>query len=185
MLQFCAFAVVASISSQVVLYIDKIMINDLIDLKAVGVYSTAAFFGTVITMPMVAMQQIASTVVAEAWKSNDTENIKKIYTKSCLVQLAVGLWVFIGVCANLHNIFEFLTPEYRAGKMVIVWIGLSKVIDMATGINGTILNTSKYYYIDTIMFILLGFCTVLLNLAHSDLGYRRGCYGRIDSRIYL
>ena len=162
-LKFCALSIIASLSSQIVLYIDKIMITDMIDLNAVGVYSTASFFGTVIAMPMIAMQLIAGTIVAEAWKNNDHENIAKIYQKSCLVQLFVGLWVFLGICVNLDNIFEFLPPAYEAGRWVIVWIGLSKVLDMATGINGTILNTSKYYYLDTIFFIVLIFCTVLLN----------------------
>jgi O-antigen/teichoic acid export membrane protein len=163
-IRFCVIAVVASVSSQVVIYIDKLMITHGKGLEATGIYSTAAMFGMVIGMPMVAMQKIAGTIIADAWKQNDRANIANIYQKSCLIQLFVGLWVFMGVCANLHNIFGlFLKPEYAAGQMVVVWIGLSKVIDMATGVNGVILNTSKYYYIDTITLILLCIMTVLGN----------------------
>lgn len=162
-IRFCCFSLVASISSQIVLYIDKFMLSSMLGLDKVGVYSTAAFFGTVIAMPMIAMQQISATVIAEAWKNDDRESIHNIYKKSCVVQIFIGLFTFGCMYINLDNIFTFIPKHYETGKMVVIWIGLSKVIDMATGINGVILNTSKYYYFDTLCFLFLGICTVFLN----------------------
>ncbi|WP_374165855.1 polysaccharide biosynthesis C-terminal domain-containing protein [Arcticibacter sp. MXS-1] len=56
-----------------------------------------------------------------------------------------------------------IPPEYAAGKYVIFFVSLGGLIDMATGMNGMILATSKYYKYDTYFFLGLIFLTVAAN----------------------
>ncbi|WP_420147088.1 lipopolysaccharide biosynthesis protein [Spirosoma sp.] len=163
--RYAALTLTTALSSQIILTIDKVMINNAkeLGLSATGVYSIAANFATVIAVPATALYKVSGTLIAESWKSNDLENIRKIYSKSCLNQLIAGCLVFVGVAANLPNVFRFLPAGYEAGYYVILWLGLGKLIDMATGINGIILNTSRYYVYDSLFFVALTFITIAAN----------------------
>ncbi|MBD2753118.1 lipopolysaccharide biosynthesis protein [Spirosoma validum] len=163
--RYAALTLTTALSSQIILTIDKVMINNAkeLGLSATGVYSIAASFATVIAVPATALYKVSGTLIAESWKSNDLQNITKIYSKSCLNQLIAGCLVFVGVAANLPNVFQFLPAGYEAGYYVILWLGLGKLIDMATGINGIILNTSRYYIYDSLFFVALTFFTIAIN----------------------
>lgn len=147
------FAVVTGLTTMIIQYIDRIMIKGMINESLTGIYGITAFFGTVVAMPSRIMYRIGGVVVAEKWKNNDLQGINSIYKKSCSSQLLIGLLLFIGIWANIHNILKMIPPEYAAGKYVIFYVSLSGLIDMATGMNGMILATSKYYRYDTYFFL--------------------------------
>jgi O-antigen/teichoic acid export membrane protein len=149
-------------TSQVVIYLDQIQVTSIMNLGANGIYATMMMFGTVIYTPTTHISRIGGAIIAEAWKNNDLANIKEVYEKSCLNLLIIGSLLFIGIVTNLHNVFEIL-PTYEAGKWVVIWIGLGKLFDMATGLNGLILQTSKYYFFDVIFMIFLILGTWLMN----------------------
>lgn len=161
--RYAALTLTTALSSQIILAVDKVMINHDIGLDATGIYSMAANFGAVIAVPATALYKVSGALIAESWKNNDLENISTIYRKSCLNQLIAGCFVFVGVAANLPNVFHFLPAGYEAGYYVILWLGLGKLIDMATGVNGIILNTSRYYVYDSLFFVALTFITIGAN----------------------
>ena len=95
------FGMITVFSSTIVSNIDKIMIQQYLNLEQTGLYSIAFFFGVIITMPSRALTKISSTVVAEAWKQNDHDTIFTIYYKSCINQMIFSLLLFIGIWANI------------------------------------------------------------------------------------
>ncbi len=159
-LSFLTF--LSGFSSQIVNYLDQIQVTSIINLDANGIYATMLMFGTVIYTPTTHISRIGGTLIAEAWKNNDMKTIKDVYDKSCLNLLIVGCLLFIIIVTNLHNIFEIL-PTYQAGMWVVIWIGIGKLFDMASGVNGLILQTSKYYYYDIVFMVFLIIGTWLLN----------------------
>ncbi|AUD01356.1 lipopolysaccharide biosynthesis protein [Spirosoma pollinicola] len=164
MMRYAGLTLTSALSTQIISTIDKVMINSSEGLGDTGVYGTASYFAAVIAIPATALYKVSGTLIAESWKINDLENIAKIYRKSCLNQLIAGCLVFVGVAANLSSVFRFLPPSYEAGYYVILWLGLGKLIDMGTGVNGTILNTSRYYTYDSLFFVALVFITIGANL---------------------
>ncbi len=164
LMQYAGLMLLSGLSTQVIQHIDKVMVNNFAGLAATGVYTISAYFGSVIAAPAQALYKVSGVVIADSWKTGDLANIQSIYRKSCLSQLLIGCLVFIGVAANLPSVFTLFLPGYEAGYYVIIWIGLGKLIDMATGVNGTILATSRYYAYDSLFFILLAAGTVMLNL---------------------
>src|SRR5690606_10898250 len=86
-----------------------------------------------------------------------------VYRKSCINQLLIGLLLFIGIWANIDNIFKMLPAGFEVGKYVILFISLGYLIEMSTGLNGVILSTSKYYKYDSYFFIALIFITITSN----------------------
>lgn len=159
------FAVITGFTTMIINYIDKIMIDNMINTSLTGIYGITAFFGTVVIMPSRIMYRIGSIVVAEKWKENDLAGIASVYKKSCINQLLIGLLIFIGIWANIDNVFKMLPANegYEAGKYVIFFISLGGLIEMSTGLNGVILATSKYYRYDTYFFVALIGLTIAAN----------------------
>ena len=77
--------------------------------------------------------------------------------------MVMGCLLFIGIWANIHNLFALLPPEYAAGKYVILFVCAARLFDLATGINGAILLTSAHYRYDLLFNILLSVFTILAN----------------------
>ena len=158
--RYASLTLLTGLSSQMILHIDKILVNDMLGLAQTGIYSISANFGAVIAAPATMLYKVSGVIIADSWKANDLSNIATIYRKSCLNQLIIGTLVFVGIAANLPSVFEVLPEGYEAGYYVILWIGLGKLIDMATGVNGMILATSRYYAYDSLFFILMVVVTI-------------------------
>lgn len=163
--RYSSLTLLTGLSSQVILHIDKILVNDSLGLAQTGIYTISANFGAVIAAPATMLYKVSGVIIADSWKNNDLRNIADIYRKSCLSQLVAGCLVFVGIAANLPNVFQVLPKGYEAGYFVILWIGLSKLIDMATGVNGTILATSRYYAYDSLFFLGMVVVTILTTRA--------------------
>jgi len=144
MLPFAAFVIFAGASGIVQAKIDTIMISGFAGLDFTGIYSIAFFIATTIEMPRRSIGQIAIPIVAQAWKENDVSKINMLYKKTALNQLIVGLGLFLLLWLNIDSLLLFLPEAYRAGKWVILLIGIARVVDMGMGINTEILATSMY-----------------------------------------
>ena len=164
MIGISVFATLTGCAPLLITNIDKYMINDRFGLSDTGIYTIAAYLGTIITLPSRSLYGIAYTIVAEAWAKNDLPTIKELYEKSCVNQLIAALLLFILIWANIHNIFEILPPNYGSAKYVIFFMGLGYLIDSATGINAVIIATSKYYKFDSYFHVFLVGLTIVTNL---------------------
>ncbi len=164
MLSVSFFGIITVFSSTIVSNIDKIMIQQFLDLTQTGLYSIAFFFGVIITMPSRALSKISSIVVAEAWKSNDKKTIETVYYKSCINQMIFSLLLFIGIWANMENLLMLLPEKYHAIQWVVFWICLGSFIDMATGVNNLIIATSPKYKMQSFFMILFVVIIIVSNL---------------------
>jgi len=71
--------------------------------------------------------------------------------------------LFIGIWANIDNIFFVLKDAYAPGKFVIFWVCLGSFIDMSTGINNTIIATSKYYKAQSLFMAIFVVIVIVTN----------------------
>ena len=165
MIDVAFFYIIGGLGSLVVFNIDKIVINQLLDLHNTGVYTIAFYFGTLVVIPSRPLLKIAGTLIAEAWSKNDVEHIKTIYYKSCINQFVIGGFLFLGIWANIDNILTVLGNEYLQSKWVIFFIGIGYLFDMLTGVNGTVIAFSKNYRKNfEFILILVGVSVSLLYL---------------------
>jgi O-antigen/teichoic acid export membrane protein len=137
-----------------------------------GGLSTTAIFdinsrmAIMISIPRNVIAAIAAPILAQAWNRNDRENIQDIYQKSSLNLLLIGCVLFLLIWCNLDFIYTIIPRHeiYEAGRWVVLMVGLSKIIDMGTGLNSEVLINSKYYRYDLIFYIILAVGLVVGNL---------------------
>jgi O-antigen/teichoic acid export membrane protein len=164
MISVSAYSILAGFGSTIVFNIDKIIVNQMIDLGSTGVYTIAFYFGALVVIPSRPLLKISGTVIAEAWKKNEIQEIDNIYGKTCLNQFIIGGLIFAGIWVNIENIMSILGPEYYNGRWVIFFIGLGYLVDMVTGANNQIISFSKYYKIMLLFVVALIVLVVINNL---------------------
>jgi O-antigen/teichoic acid export membrane protein len=164
MINISLFGLLAGLSSIAISTVDRLMINSMIDLGAAGIYTVAFYFSVLILIPSKSVRNISIPVIAELMKKKDYKEINSIYYKSSINQLIIGLLLFIGIWANVNNIFEILPKEYEAGKFVIFFMMLAKLFEMATGVANVIYSTSRYYRYQTYFMSFLIIVVIVTNL---------------------
>jgi O-antigen/teichoic acid export membrane protein len=150
------YGITIAFSNILILYMDRILINSFLGLGETGVYGRAAFYGTLVSIPIRSVSKISAAVIGQQWKDEDHSAIDRLYRDTSLHQLVFGLFIFIVLCGNIPNIFHFLPQDYSSGPWVIVFIGLSNLFIMASGISGAIMTTSSHYRRLALFVVLFG-----------------------------
>jgi O-antigen/teichoic acid export membrane protein len=158
------FSVITGLSGMMISSIDKVIVNDKLGLAAAGVFSVATYFGSMIQIPARSIIRITTSVIAESWKNNDLENIRRIYHQSSLNQLIIGLYLLLALWVNIDSLLALMPIEYAVAKYVILFMGMGYLVDLATGANGAIIATSIYYRYDSLFMVLLVVFTIFINL---------------------
>ncbi len=163
---YSLFIIVASIGTSIVVKIDTFMISAALGLSYVGIYSVAFFMANIIEMPSRSIAAIISPFVSEAINDNNWEKVNDMYKRVCLNQLLIGCFLFIVLWVGVDDIFKIIPngSTYVQGKYVILFIGISKLFDMATGFNAIILIFSRYYYYMLFFIFFLSGLTIATNL---------------------
>ncbi|BDC99553.1 lipopolysaccharide biosynthesis protein [Persicobacter psychrovividus] len=166
MLHFAWFVILSSAGALVSTKVDSLMISSMIGLDALGVYVIAFFIGTVIEIPRRAISQIAIPLISKAFKSDDFEGIEKLYQQTTGILAVVASWLFLGIWCNIDVVYQLMPNSeiYKAGAMVVFWVGLSKVVDMIFGLNSEIILQSPKYKWVTYFTVVLAFLLVVTNL---------------------
>jgi len=159
-----AYSLLGGLANLLIGNIDIIMISAMMELNNTAVYAIAFYIGSVIAIPQRSISKIATPVLAGLIKNKKFGEVEKLYQRTALNQLIAGSIVFIGVWANLHNVTDLLPEEYAGIYWVVVVIGLAKLINMATGLNGHIIINSRFYRYDLYTNILLLILTIATNL---------------------
>jgi O-antigen/teichoic acid export membrane protein len=174
--QYIIFGLLMGASGSLVLYIDGLMIGNMLSLKAVGIYTTFFFAARLIVIPGRSINRIAGVVLAESWQKNDMQNIREIYEKSCSNQLLVSAYLFgIGwACIESAMLLSPKLSEYLPFIDVFIFVGLGLLVEMATGVNAMIIATSPKYRYNTYFTLVLGVLVISLNyffiLAYGVIG---------------
>ena len=144
--------------------VDIIMIGSMIGLSIVGAYSLYLFIATVISIPMRAFSKIAIPIIANSWKENDIKQINDIYKRTSLIQMILGMLLYIGVIINKHNLFIIVKKtEYIENFDIFYFLGIAFLIDVAVGLNSEIISSSKYYKYDALFNLIMLVVSIATN----------------------
>jgi O-antigen/teichoic acid export membrane protein len=132
-------------------------------LEKTGIYAIALYVGSVILVPKKSLAKISLPIISNSFKNNNLQHIGKIYKQSATNQFLLGFLIYIGIIANLDNLYSLLPEEFKSGSIVILIIGLANLFDMINGANGQIVITSKYYRFDFYSSMILVVTSAVLN----------------------
>ena len=162
---FTIFIILSASVSNMLLDIDKYMINQFLKIENIAFYSLAVYLAMVISVPQRAMHQITYPITAKLISENKWQELNELYKKSSVTLQVIGGLIYIGILVNINQVYKILPNEgYSQGLFVVFTIGLSKYFDVILGNNNSIIFNSKYYKTVLLLGVLLVFVIVGLNL---------------------
>ena len=162
---FGLWNLLAGASSSLVSNVDIIMLwQFLLDAEErIALYAKALYITALIVIPVRAIDNITQPLIAQMFKDKNNKGLARLYSQSSINQLIVSGLVFILIWINVDTIFLILNDNPEEVKWVVLFIGISKVFSVATGVNGVLINHSKHYRFTTYFIIVLALFTILFN----------------------
>lgn len=167
MIDYAGFNMLGSLGGVVALQLDVFMLGSLDSLRNTGIYSLALTIATVISIPQRSILNISAPIIADSWHRQDKAHLQKLYGQTSLMLLLAGLWLLIEISINLPDLCALLGVNgdiILEGYWVIVLLGIGRVVDMGTSINGLIIQYSDYYRTNVYFILLLSVINIGLNL---------------------
>jgi O-antigen/teichoic acid export membrane protein len=164
-LRFSIITFLATAASTLIMKIDSIMVSSMVSLEANAIYSIAFYMALVVELPRRAISQVAMPVIADHFAKNQVQEINKLYRQISNRQLYICLFLFSLIWSNIDSIYHFVPNRdlYQTGKMVVFYIALGKIFDVAFSVNSEILVFSKYFRFNLILTIGMSGLIILAN----------------------
>lgn len=165
-LKYSLITLLGTTGSMLIMKIDSLMVSSMIGLDANAIYTIAFSIAIVIELPKRAISQVAMPLVADHFANNDLPAIQKLYKEIATHQFLICLLLFLGIWSNIDSLYHFVPNKaiYEAGKWVVLWIGLSKLVDILFSINSEIIVFSKYYIFNITATFIMSIAVIGFNL---------------------
>lgn len=125
---------------------------------AVGaIFQVAQNITSLMQAPQRAIIAASIGPLSQAWKEKDYDRINRIYHRSSINQLIFSCAMFALIWLNFKDgVHTFrLKPEYLPAYSVFLLLGISRIIDMGTGVGAQIIGTSTFWKFEFVTGLLL------------------------------
>ena len=136
-------------------------------LAKAGIFGLAAIMTSVIQAPQRGIISSSISHLSHAWKDKNLGLLQRVYQRSSINLLIFAAAIFLLIWMNFAdavNTFH-LKPAYLDSAFVFFILGLTKIVDMGTGVNAQIIGTSNYWRFELISGIIL--LTLMLPLTYT------------------
>ncbi len=135
-------------------------------LGATGIYMLNQFSAALIQVPYRSLQNISTVLITRHWKNKEHADIERIYKRSAINLLLISSFLFINMWLNYDDGLRLLGiyDKFAAGKTVFLILGIYNILDMATGVNASMLATSPAWRFEFYSGILLVLFSVPMNI---------------------
>lgn len=187
-IRLCSFVYAGGLIFTLSLVFDSLVITSVLDdaLTQLAVYSVAQNIASMIQVPQRGIIAASIAHLSRAWKDKKMDVISRIYQRSSINQLlfACGLLSLI-VLSFTEAVEAFgLKGTYLDAYYVVILLGLSKIVDMGTGVNAQIIATSTYWRFEmTSGMILLAVMLPLSYLLTKEYGIIGAAFAHLASII--
>jgi O-antigen/teichoic acid export membrane protein len=128
-----------------------------------AIFVIATYLVTLMDVPQRSLISAATAQISIAWKERDMEKIGRLYSKTALNLLIAAIAILGTLLLNGKNIVHYLGPTYGPIPQLLVLLGLTRLIDLGTGLNAQILVLSRYWKVDLITNLLFVVASIIFN----------------------
>lgn len=134
-------------------------------MAAAAIYTLAQNISSLIQAPQRAVISSSIGPLSQAWKDKNYKKINQVYHSSSINQLIFSCAMFCLIWLNFEDgIYTFhIQGDYIPAKIIFLYIGLTRILDMGTGVNAQIIATSTFWRFELISGLILITITLPLN----------------------
>lgn len=166
-LTLISFVYGGSLVFTISMVIDTIIIAAVLPngLAMAGIYTLAQNIASLIQAPQRGIISSSLSALSKAWKDKDMKRIDRIYHSSSINQLIFSSGMFALIWLNFSDAIPAFGMQrgYQEAMWVFFYIGMMRIVDMGTGVNSQIINTSVYWRFDFLTGVVLLALTLPLN----------------------
>ena len=164
--KYTGFIVLGILGGGLLYQIELFMIAGQLGLDHAGIYTTAFYMAVAVEIPSRSISAISSPIAAQSIKEGNLNEANMLYKKIALHQLIAGGIIFLLIWINIDNIFAIMPngQTYIAGKWVVFFTGLSRLISVTFGFGASLISFSKYYYWTLPFTLLITTTGIIANL---------------------
>jgi O-antigen/teichoic acid export membrane protein len=122
-----------------------------------GIFGLATIVTSIIQAPQRGIIAASISHLSRAWKEKDISLLQKVYQRSSINQLIFACGIFLLIWLNFSDgIRTFdIKPAYLDAAWIFFILGITKIIDMGTGVNAQIIATSTYWKFELVSGVIL------------------------------
>ena len=162
-MDYSAFGLFGGIAYVLIMRIDSIMIGNLIGLDQLAYYSIPVFLVSAMGIPEKALAQISLPVISSLHSQGDFKGIEVMYKKVSANQFVMGGFIFLLIWVNIALLMHILGEKFGNTTWAFFFLGVGKLVDMLTSVNGQILNISEKYRYGLLLQVVLMVLAITLN----------------------
>jgi O-antigen/teichoic acid export membrane protein len=149
----------------IAMFIDGIIIASLLGTDSVGIFGFALAISGLVQAPQRGAIAASIPVLSKAWKDKDFEKINLIYQRSGINLLIASLGIFLIIWLNYADAIDTfkLKPAYLESLWIFFFLGITRVVDLGTGVNSQIIGTSTFWRFEFVSGMILLSLAVPLN----------------------
>ncbi|RYY63014.1 MAG: lipopolysaccharide biosynthesis protein [Chitinophagaceae bacterium] len=172
----CSFVYASTIIFTLSQVFDTIVIAAYGGIDQAGIFTLATLMTSVIHAPQRGVVAAAVPHLSRAWKDKNITQIQRIYQRSSinLLIFASGIFVLIALNYTQAIITLNLKEDYLLGFNAFLVLGITRVIDLGTGVNSEIIATSNFWRFQLIsgvvLLVLMIPLTIFLTKTYNILG---------------
>lgn len=166
MLRFIGFGAFGGFALLMAAKSDILVVGAMSSLDNTGIYAIVAYLAAVIDIPTKGLYGASIALVSKHLAEDNRVELGSLYRKVSINLLVAGLLIFGAIWVSVDAIFDIIPKgdSMRSGKYVLLLIGLSRIVEMGTGLNNYLVYYSKYYIYSIISLGLLAFGNVALSI---------------------
>lgn len=122
-----------------------------------GIFGLATIVTSIIQAPQRGIISASIPHLSKAWKDKNSELLQKIYQRSSINLLIFACAIFLLIWLNFEDgIITFgIKLSYLDAAWIFFILGITKIIDMGTGVNAQIIGTSSYWKFELVSGVIL------------------------------
>lgn len=122
-----------------------------------GVFGFATVITSIIQAPQRGIVAASLPHLSKAWKDKNFPLLQRIYQRSSINQLIFACGIFLLIWMNFSEAIKTfgIKATYLEGAWVFFLLGLTKIVDMGTGVNAQIIATSTKWRFELVSGIIL------------------------------
>ena len=126
-------------------------------MASVAIFTLAQNITSLIQAPQRAIISSSMGALSQSWRDKNYQKINRIYHSSSINQLIFATAMFSLLWLNFEDgIFTFhLQQDYLFAKTAFFFLGLTRIVDMGTGLNSQIIATSTFWRFEFISGLIL------------------------------
>jgi O-antigen/teichoic acid export membrane protein len=163
--RYSLYSFAGSLGSMLAFRIDGLIIPEFFSLADNGVFGYAVTLASTIQIPAVGLFALYAPLISGYLKSENFKELSLKYKDVAKLLFFIGALLYSCIFLGIKDLFMMLpTYDKISGAIPVIYVlGLSVVVNMATGFNSEIITYSKYYRFNLITVALL----ILFNVTFS------------------